>query len=84
LGHAFDQYGFGSALRAVLAFEIDDQPVVFFGVLPWQEEKGDAFVGETVAGVVAGGDGFAFFRFGAGRELGIGLVGCDLRLCGQR
>jgi hypothetical protein len=73
-------YGFGGALGAVFAFEIDHQPVVFFGVLPRQEEKGDAFVGEAMLRVVAGGDGFAFFRFGTGREFGIRLIGCDLGL----
>ena len=64
---------------AVFAFEIDEQPVVFFGVLPRQEEEVGVHVGEAVAGVVAGRGGFAFFRFGTGGKFGVGLVGCDLR-----
>jgi hypothetical protein len=63
LGHALHKYGFGSGLGAVFAFEIDHQPVVFFGVLPWEEEKGDAFIGEAVARVVAGRGRFAGFGF---------------------
>jgi hypothetical protein len=36
--------------------------VVFLRVLPWQEDEHAASIGETVAGMVAGGGGFAFFR----------------------
>lgn len=49
LGHAFHQNHFGAARWAVLAFEVDDQLVIFAGILPWQQDEHAAFVGKTVA-----------------------------------
>ena len=52
LGHAFDQNHFGVARGAVFAFKIDDELVIFAGVLPGQEDERAAPIRETVAQVV--------------------------------
>jgi len=48
LSHAFHQNHFGAARWAVLAFEIDDELVIFAGVLPGQQDEHAAAIGETV------------------------------------
>ena len=79
LGETFDQQHFGGAEGEVLADELALQRDVFGGVFPWQEEEQEAFVGQAVFGVIAGGSGFAFFCYRPRRELGVRLVGGDLR-----
>ena len=69
LGHAFDQNHFGAAHGAVLAFQVDDELVIFLRVLPRQKHEHAAAIGEAMADVVAGGRGFAFFRPGTGGQL---------------
>ncbi len=49
LGHAFHQNHFGTARWAVLAFEVDDELVIFAGVLPRQQDEHAAFVRKAVA-----------------------------------
>ncbi len=44
----------------------------------FQENEVAFGLGEAVAEVVLGGDGFAFLGFGAGAPLGVGLVGSEL------
>jgi hypothetical protein len=81
LGHPLDQDQFGAAHGTMLAFEIDDELVVFLGVLPWQKDEHAASIGEAVARVIAGRNGLALFRPGTGRELCIRLIGGYLRWC---
>ena len=47
LGHALDQNHFGAARGAVLAFEVDDELVIFACVLPRQEDEHAAPIREA-------------------------------------
>ena len=80
LGHGLDERFFGGCCGLVLLLELGQEFEEVVLRFRWQHPE-FARRGETVTEVVARGGGFPGFRFGAGGELRIGLIGGDLRWC---